>query len=533
MEATDGDLAFELVDTTLDFTVNSGLHELKVNIHSSENINLNYFLLDKDVEENDIILQAEDYGNYDSLYHPIENVGLLGITYNQTQYNIKPFVMKQHQLDVESVYLEDDPPYEDERTITIYRGDHFPEGASGYDEYFGPDVNNEFLMYYRFRSGGAEYGAIDRFTKYLPYPDEYPEYFSCPSFLSVAITSAHKVDDANYPEVQDNGVGEIYAVCSVRWSPLSAFNEQSKSGLYVYRYEENLGSWTRIAYKEFAEPLMPHKFFDVGICARNNYLWVVWVNEERLETVPTSWQPSIRCTYIDNPKGRSEATSQIPDNEIVELFDSQQNPLINTISFIQLDLAWDDNIIFWANGSVFKGRPRLIWTDLISGYSYLKAGQIDLYQNIYKPTGYIVQYTDKTIDTAYSSVFYNPAITSNDYSRDINFSTADRIAFGAFKNPSESKSEFSRCETDDDWDPPAYITGPYNINSSSLADTSFRGFGTDRYIFTSNNKVMTNTEIIDDGSVNGERINTNTINLTDVFLGYANDGYLKIRHIDP
>ena len=55
------------------------------------------------------------------------------------------------------------------------------------------------------------------------------------------------------------------------------------------------------------------------------------------------------------------------------------------------------------------------------------------------------------------------------------------------------------------------------------------------YIFYADGKVMTNTEIIYDGSINGERITTNSINRTDTFVLYSDSSYdtLLIRHIDP
>lgn len=75
-----------------------------------------------------------------------------------------------------------------------------------------------------------------------------------------------------------------------------------------------------------------------------------------------------------------------------------------------------------------------------------------------------------------------------------------------------------------------------SITSSSLADNTFRGFGSDRYVFKAENKVLTNTEIVEQSAsnVNGERINTNSINMTDVFTCYSDGDYtVKIRHIDP
>lgn len=124
-------------------------------------------------------------------------------------------------------------------------------------------------------------------------------------------------------------------------------------------------------------------------------------------------------------------------------------------------------------------------------------------------------------------------ISLNDYSRDIDFSSTDRIAFGAFKNPDESICEYSKCDLNDNWDQPSYINGPLNIISSSLSDTTFRGYGTDRYIFYSDSKILTNTEKIDTGSITGARINTNSIDLTNVFIGYAFNDSISVRHIDP
>jgi hypothetical protein len=89
----------------------------------------------------------------------------------------------------------------------------------------------------------------------------------------------------------------------------------------------------------------------------------------------------------------------------------------------------------------------------------------------------------------------------------------------------------------DDWSAPENIPGPLTFTSSAFSDNAFRGFGSDRYVFKAENKVLTNTEIVEQNAsnVNGERITTNSINRTDAFVVYSDASYdiLSIRHIDP
>jgi len=127
----------------------------------------------------------------------------------------------------------------------------------------------------------------------------------------------------------------------------------------------------------------------------------------------------------------------------------------------------------------------------------------------------------------------NYLISSNYYSLDKGFSPITKRAFGSFWHP---KAQYSQCNfvSTDTWTTPEDIPGPLNFSSSSLPDTTYRGFGTDRYVFYANDKITTNTEILDSSiSPTSERINTNSTNLTDVFTSYADYETIFIRHIDP
>jgi len=68
----------------------------------------------------------------------------------------------------------------------------------------------------------------------------------------------------------------------------------------------------------------------------------------------------------------------------------------------------------------------------------------------------------------------------------------------------------------------------------TYANTTYRGFGTERFVFQITGKILTNTEIMENQSANANSITTNSINLTDVFSCYAPVyDLIKIRAIDP
>ena len=99
-----------------------------------------------------------------------------------------------------------------------------------------------------------------------------------------------------------------------------------------------------------------------------------------------------------------------------------------------------------------------------------------------------------------------------------------------------SNADFSNVKViggADVWSYPVDIPGPYPFYESYMTDTTFRGFGTDRYIMNCTSTIITNTEKLETCATNSDRLTTNSKNLTDVFTSYGYDGYVKIRHLDP
>jgi len=518
------------------------------------------YLVDKslDIGYHYLIAKEAPAQDHYGLYHPIEKISEQNFTSwknDRTYNNINPFVDHQHHLGIESV---EEPGTIDEKSVSVYR--------SKLTEYFEPiekhdetEYITEFFMYNKFRDNagyGVKFGEIDLFETYW-IEDEYNTYVYSPYTNAIAITSAHKVDQYNideYDEVPD-GEGEIYAVCSLNWYTMVG-NQYTvwepipvphKSWLYIYRYDPELvgnKKWTKIAYLEYNGPGLDsapeHIIYDVAICARNNHLWVAWTDNKYYD--PNNG-PTIRCAYISHPKERPNQYYPVyaidDQNDAIQIVDltllGDGTGYLYLGGIPQTDMSWDDTINFMGQNNVFRGRPRITWHDIdeYSSEPYLNAAQIDLDEYTYKPSG-LVFGTNKTIDSGSSYSFSSPSITANDYSLDIGFTEADRVAFSSFKNPDFTLSRYSRCDANDNWDTPESIPGPASFSSSTLADTSYRGFGTDRYLFYANSNVMTNTEVLEECEPEASRINTNSTNMTDIFTCYSDGNYtVKIRQIDP
>jgi hypothetical protein len=133
----------------------------------------------------------------------------------------------------------------------------------------------------------------------------------------------------------------------------------------------------------------------------------------------------------------------------------------------------------------------------------------------------------------------NYKISANNHNRDI-FPENPKKAYATMKVGDITDFSYVTINEEtgyDEWSTPENIPGPLGFTSSNFSDNTFRGFGSDRYVFKAENKVLTNTEIVEQNAsnVNGERITTNGINRTDTFVLYSDSSYdiLSIRHIDP
>jgi len=518
------------------------------------------YLVDKrlDIGYHYLISKEYPYEDHYGLYHPLEIIESVQIDEDDNsvfEESVDPTIELQHHMDIESVF---EPGSEDEKTIVVYRSEVFDENMQ--TGHINEDT--ERFMFYRFRDDSGwriKWGVIDKFeVEDYHDPTTGYDYQFDPNIYAIAITSTHKVDrkktdgsnnpeydyiHPTYPEPsREDEEGQIYAACIVMYSTTQYDDEygiwealpdvKKKAGLYIYRYDPIINQpnkWIKIAYKELLSPTPGTEasdyFYDVGLCARNNNLWIVWSNKHR--SSPFTYQ--IKCVYIESPMDIELGDPVIIQNEI-DLKDEIGNSIIDCIytDDIQVDLTWDDTTDMYGTNNKFKGNPRLICRH---NSEKIKSGKIDIYVEG-APYQTVVNLYEVKYEPGVATLI--PSISSNDYSQDKGFSTITKRAFGSFWHP---KAQYSQCNfvSTDTWTTPEDIPGPLNFSSSSLPDTTYRGFGTDRYVFKYSGTILTNTEVLDlsVGGVNSERINTNSTNLTDVFTSYADYETIFIRHIDP
>ena len=379
-----------------------------------------------------------------------------------------------------------------------------------------------FLMYEWYEAELS--GSIDLF-----YMDPYWEQYIEPLCLKIAGTSNIK---------GDTNEGKVYVAASAifeeyPWSIASVCGSQ----LRIYRYNPNYDNWTLLMTKsEMFDEDSNIIFTDVALSAKNDDLWVFWVEADyEAETY------KIKGKRIANAATTGDTLVDPSGSEIgVDL----EFAIIGGSHYcndeVQLGADWDSEI----------EKPRISWIDTYSENNsvdrVVRSARIllDLVSGEPFSIQYLTHITKDPITQEIDWQLYSiPCLSVNKYDRSKYSSTDDEVFLSWNRddqsNPPVIKNNMITVTVTPSTDTYNYPIKDFtsnaisDLNEADYPDTTYRAFGSERRCFIKNNEVVTNTEKLGPASMYS-RITTSSRTLTNIFTAYCTySDSITIREIDP